>query len=295
MDEFELITRCFRDRATRRPDTVLGIGDDAALLDTGGRSLVHARATVSFCVGDDPGAIACRAFGGALLRLAARGPTPRWATLGLTLEADDRDWIEHFSTVAAAVCSANTVELIGGDTTRGPGRVTVFALGAQDALSHRPAPRPGEASSPRTDEPEPETDAGRRPGSAGVSPIRSVADAPRALPDARLRNRSGPRTGNLARSPTKTPLETSRAVSMAARLSLAAQEAPERVIADLVSTCAALAGRGAKIRWSDAPGAGGVLEFVAQTDEIGEEALRAVAARRRGAFTLLEAKDRSPR
>ena len=142
MDEFEIIERCFRERATRRPGTVLGIGDDAALLDTGGRPLTHARATVPFSVGDDAGEIACRVFGAAFIRLAANAVTPRWATLGLTLDTSDPDWIEHLSTTTAAVCDACGVELIGGDTTRGPGRATVFALGTGNALSRRPVARP---------------------------------------------------------------------------------------------------------------------------------------------------------
>ena len=137
MDEFELIRRCFRARATRRPGTVLGIGDDAALLDTGGLPLVHASATAPLSARDDGGAAACRVFGTALIRLAARAVTPRWATLGLTLEACDSEWIDGFAAATATVCEASGVELIGGDTTRGPGRATVFALGTETTL-HRP-------------------------------------------------------------------------------------------------------------------------------------------------------------
>ena len=142
MDEFELVTRCFRDRTPRRPDTVLGIGDDAALLDTGGLPLVHAGATAAFSAHDDAAGVARRVFGAALLRLAARAARPRWATLALTLETADPGWLERFSAAAAAVCEASGIELAGGDTTRGPGRATVFALGAGSALPRRPDPRP---------------------------------------------------------------------------------------------------------------------------------------------------------
>lgn len=134
MDEFDLIGRCFRGRTTRRPGTVLGIGDDAALLDTGGPALAHARATVAFSERDNAAGTAHRVFGAALVRLAARAAAPRWTTLGLTLDANDPDWIEAFAAAAAAVCDACAVELIGGDTTRGPGRATVFALGTATAL-----------------------------------------------------------------------------------------------------------------------------------------------------------------
>ena len=242
MDEFELITRCFRDRTPRRPDTVLGIGDDAALLDTGGLPLVHAGATAAFSAHDDAAVVARRVFGAALLRLAARAARPRWATLALTLEAADPDWLERFSAAAAAICEASGVELAGGDTTRGPGRATVFALGAGSALPHRrPELRP-------------------RTAAAGVRLSLVAADTPEHV-----------LTG-----------------------------APEQAIADLVSVCADLAGRGTEIRWCDVSnakdgageGAGGdtrALELIARTDDRGMEALRATASRHRFDFTPIEA------
>ena len=233
MDEFELITRCFRDRTPRRPDTVLGIGDDAALLDTGGLPLVHAGATAAFSSSDDAAGVARRAFGAALLRLAARAATPRWATLALTLEAADPDWLERFSVAAAAICEASGVELAGGDTTRGPGRATVFALGAEAALPRPPEPRP-------------------------------------------------------------------RTAAIGMRLSLVMEDAPERAIADLVSVCTDLAGRGATIRWRDVSNAGDgtrdgagdgarALEFIAHTDNGGMEALHAIVGRHRFRFTPIDA------
>ena len=142
VDEFELIGRCFRERATRRPDTVLGIGDDCALLDAGGLPLVRAWATVPFSSVDDGTGTARYAFTAAFIRLAARAATPRWATLALTLEADADALIEPFAVAAAAVCHACGVELIGGDTTRGPGRATVFASGTGGAHARRGAAPP---------------------------------------------------------------------------------------------------------------------------------------------------------
>ena len=141
MDEFDLIRHCFRGRTRRRSGTVLGIGDDAALLDTGGFPLDQARATAPFRVSDDAAGIARHVFGFAFIRLAAQGVTPRWAALGLTLSPGDPRWIQSFSAAAAAVCNACEVELIGGDTTSGPGRATVFALGTQRAPSRRTTAR----------------------------------------------------------------------------------------------------------------------------------------------------------
>lgn len=145
MDEFELIRRCFRERTARRPDTVLGIGDDAALLDTGGLTIKHARATSTLPGSDDGTGIARHVFGAAFIRLAAQAVAPRWATLGLTFEGRVPAWVESFAAATSAVCDACGVELIGGDTTRGPGRATVFALGTKTALPHRISPRPSAA------------------------------------------------------------------------------------------------------------------------------------------------------
>lgn len=150
MDEFELIAHCFREPAVRRRGTVLGIGDDAAVLDTGGGRLIHARGTAAFAEDTDPAGLARRVFGAAFIRLATRSTIPRWATLGLTLDASGTAWIEHFAGATAAICDACGVELIGGDTTRGPGRATVFALGAENTGPPRPSrPLPTAAATVR--------------------------------------------------------------------------------------------------------------------------------------------------
>ena len=251
MDEFELITRCFRARTTRRPGTVLGIGDDAALLDTGGLPLAHARATARFAGGDGPDGIARRAFGTAFIRLAAQAVTPRWATLGLTLEAGEPEWAERFAAATAATCEACGVELIGGDTTRGPGRATVFALGTGSALPYESAP-----------------------GTGNALPHESAPGVGDALPRG---------------------LAPVRDTEFAVRLSLdASTYSPELALADIVSTCAALAARGAEIRCGETPeagepgDAGRTLDDVARTDAEGLRSLRVVAGRRRISTTSLD-------
>ncbi len=145
MGEFELIERCFRDRAIRRPGTVLGIGDDAALLDPDGLPLIRAWATVPLPTDDEGAATARHVFGAAFIRLAARAARPRWATLALTLEAAAPAQTESFAIAAASLCDACGVELVGGDTTRGPGRATVFASGPEDQRRRRDAPPPSTA------------------------------------------------------------------------------------------------------------------------------------------------------
>ena len=225
MDEFELIGRCFRERATPSPGTVLGIGDDAAVLDIGDEPLVHARGTTAFSVRDDPSALACRVFGATFIRLAACAVTPRWATLGLTLETNEAEWTEHFAAATAATCQACGVELIGGDTTRGPGRATVFALGTGTPRTPVPSPRPP-------------------------------------------------------------------AAAVRVRLAHGAEGETEHAIADLVSMCANLAGRGAEIQCGDGPelgGGGDSLEFTAHADAAGLDVLRAAVGHGRLAAARVEA------
>ena len=290
MDEFELITRCFGARTVRRRGTVLGIGDDAALLDTGGLPLAHARATAPFAGGDDAGGIARDAFGTAFIRLAARAVTPRWATLGLTLEAIDPDWVERFAAATAAICEACGVELIGGDTTRGPGRATVFALGTESTLAHEPAPG---VESALLHEPVSETESTlpREPMSGTGS---ALPREPASGTGSALLHESASGTGStVPREPAPV-----RGAEVAVRLPIdASTSCPEHALADIVSTCAALAARGAEIRRGKTPeagepgGAGRTPEIAARIESEGLRALRAIADHRRTSATSLAESD----
>jgi thiamine-monophosphate kinase len=58
------------------------------------------------------------------------GAAPRYATLALTLPAVDNDWLAEFSAGFFALADRSDIELIGGDTTRGPLSITVTVMGA---------------------------------------------------------------------------------------------------------------------------------------------------------------------
>src|SRR5690606_1272173 len=60
---------------------------------------------------------------------AAMGAQPRWATLALALPAANEHWIEHFSAGFFACAEKFSVDLIGGDTTRGPLCISVQIMG----------------------------------------------------------------------------------------------------------------------------------------------------------------------
>ena len=98
-DEFELIERHFV-RDSKGRGVVLGIGDDAAVVETGATTAV---ATDTLVAGvhfpDDLAgdAVGHRALAVNLSDLAAMGARPRWCTLALTMPGADRDWLESFA------------------------------------------------------------------------------------------------------------------------------------------------------------------------------------------------------
>jgi thiamine-monophosphate kinase len=151
MGEFELIERYFAAVGAQRADVVLGVGDDAALLQVPpGRELVACTDTLvngrHFPDGFDATDIGWRALAVNLSDLAAMGAEPAWATLALTLPALDEDWLDGFVAGFAALATLHGVALVGGDTTRGPLTITVQALGSVPAgrAIRRRGARPGD-------------------------------------------------------------------------------------------------------------------------------------------------------
>ncbi len=136
LNEFELISRFFSRPGNQRAESgvILGIGDDAALLDVPqGNELVAAVDTIvsgrHFPEGSEARSIGHRALAVNLSDMAAMGATPKWATLALTLPEADASWLTGFSAGLLNLADAHGVTLVGGDTTRGPLTVSVQILG----------------------------------------------------------------------------------------------------------------------------------------------------------------------
>lgn len=137
MNEFEIIERCFARGTAERPDVVLGVGDDGALLAVapGGRVRY---APVTWALGPDLADLAGAArLGPALIdaaavRLREHGATPAWGTLALTLPAADDAWLAAFAPAFTAAARERGVTLVGGDTTSGPGSITLVLMGPSD-------------------------------------------------------------------------------------------------------------------------------------------------------------------
>jgi len=128
--EFELIARYFT-RGTSH--TVLGVGDDGALIaPTPGRELVVSTDMLvegtHFLADTDAEALGWKCLAVNVSDLAAMGAQPRWATLAAVFPAPTTEWIEAFARGFFACADEFGIDLIGGDTTRGPRAfcVTIF-------------------------------------------------------------------------------------------------------------------------------------------------------------------------
>jgi thiamine-monophosphate kinase len=131
LSEFDIIRRYFTRPAIR---ATLGVGDDAALLRPapGMELAVSTDMMVSgrhFFSDVDPRKLGHKALAVNLSDMAAMSAEPRWATLSLALPDANEAWLESFSAGWFDLADRFGVELVGGDTTRGPLNLCVQILG----------------------------------------------------------------------------------------------------------------------------------------------------------------------
>jgi thiamine-monophosphate kinase len=151
LSEFDLIKQYFTRRRPQRASTVLGIGDDCALLapSPGKQLAISSDMLVEgrhFFAGADPVSLGHKCLAVNLSDLAAMGATPLGFTLALALPAADPAWLEGFSRGLFALADAFDCELVGGDTTKGPLNVciTIFGELAPGRALRRDAARAGD-------------------------------------------------------------------------------------------------------------------------------------------------------
>ena len=129
--EFEIIRKYFTRPA---PTAVLGVGDDCALLalDPGMLLAVSTDMLLAgrhFFPDAEPAQLGHKALAVNLSDLAAMGADPRWATLAIALPEADEKWIAAFAEGFFRLAGRWEMELIGGDTTRGPLAISVTVMG----------------------------------------------------------------------------------------------------------------------------------------------------------------------
>lgn len=131
MSEFDVIRQYF----TRAPQhSELGVGDDAALIRVSPNMelAISADMLVSgthFFAEADPYQLGWKALAVNLSDMAAMGAQPKWATLAIALPNIDHAWLAEFSRGLFACADTFGVDLIGGDTTRGPLTISVQIMG----------------------------------------------------------------------------------------------------------------------------------------------------------------------
>lgn len=132
--EFDLIARYFNRYRTARQDVQLGIGDDCALLTVTDKQQIAVSTDtlvegIHFLKTISPADLGYKALAVNLSDLAAMGADPAWVSLALTLPAVDADWLEAFSDSLFEQLDYYGMQLIGGDTTRGPLSMTLTIQG----------------------------------------------------------------------------------------------------------------------------------------------------------------------
>ncbi|MBT8114789.1 MAG: thiamine-phosphate kinase, partial [Arenicella sp.] len=134
LDEFSLIQTYCREIGVQHADTLLGVGDDAAIVRVPNdmQLAVSVDAMVEgthFEHNTAPEKLAAKLMAVNLSDMAAMGAVPKWATIALSLPEPGQAWMEAFSQSLHNVASQYRVELIGGDTTRGPLSMSMQILG----------------------------------------------------------------------------------------------------------------------------------------------------------------------
>jgi thiamine-monophosphate kinase len=151
LSEFVLIDRYFRALGPGLDSTVAGVGDDCAVIrPPAGRLLLFTTDTlvenIHFLAGTDPEGLGHKALAVNLSDLAAMGAEPKWILLALTMPEVDESWLGSFVRGFSSLAQRHGVQLVGGDTTRGPLSVCVQAVGTGRAerILYRSAARPGD-------------------------------------------------------------------------------------------------------------------------------------------------------
>lgn len=135
-NEFSLIEQYFSNPASRHPgeNTILGIGDDAAVL----QAPVHHQlvATIDTLVAGrhfppqtSARNIAYKSLAVNVSDLVAMAATPAFFLLSLTLPDVNDDFLTAFSSGLFEAAEAFGIQLVGGDTCKGPLSITIQASG----------------------------------------------------------------------------------------------------------------------------------------------------------------------
>lgn len=133
-NEFAIIEQYFTSIGKLADSTILGIGDDAAVVEVpAGQQLVVSMDTLiegtHFPQHTSPVDIAYKSLAVNLSDLAAMGASPAWFLLSLSLEGNDPKWLSQFADSLNQTANAYGLQLIGGDTCRGKLAISIQIAG----------------------------------------------------------------------------------------------------------------------------------------------------------------------
>lgn len=132
--EFNLIEKYFVNRQQSRKDVILSAGDDCAIV----RPPSHVSIAIStdtlvagthFLPQANPAWVAHKALASNISDLAAMGATPAWVSFALTMPEPDETWLKPFCDSFFSLADYFGIQLIGGDTTKGPLSLTLTVQG----------------------------------------------------------------------------------------------------------------------------------------------------------------------
>lgn len=137
LSEFSLIQHYFEQLTAKRDDVLLGIGDDCALLQCPEDEVLAVSIdtlveNVHFFSDVDPESLGHKSLAVGLSDLAAMGAKPKWFTLALTLPEVNEAWLKKFSRGLAKLANEFKVQLVGGNTTKGPLSISIQVHGSVD-------------------------------------------------------------------------------------------------------------------------------------------------------------------
>lgn len=150
-DEFSIIRQYFSDIGEPAAGVLLGIGDDAAVIELppGFQQVVSLDTLIGgvhFPADTAPADIAYKSLAVNLSDLAAMAASPSWFLLSLSLPQFDADWLGQFANGLRQTAARYGLQLIGGDTCRGPLSISVQIAGLVPAgkFVTRSGARPGD-------------------------------------------------------------------------------------------------------------------------------------------------------
>ncbi len=132
--EFALIKKYFQNLTDDDSSVQCGIGDDAAVIQIPHNmeivlSIDTLLEETHFPADTHPSDIAYKALAVNLSDMAAMGAVPKWVLLSISLPESDEVWLEQFASGFLELAKQHSLNLIGGDTSRGPLSITIQIQG----------------------------------------------------------------------------------------------------------------------------------------------------------------------